>query len=123
MPINWSRRPDATSATGQPGLEPGNPLELTTAFVSALVFVIMLMATQLALAHLGRAGLNTLAAIMGIVDVDPFVMGLTQATGIVIPLKVAVAAIVIAASSDNLVKGITLTASAKNRPACRPSAC
>lgn len=102
----WSRRPDATSATGQPGFEPGNPLELTTAFVFALVFVIVLLATQLALAHLGKAGLNTLAAIMGIVDVDPFVMGLTQATGIVIPLKVAAAAIVIAASSNNLVKGI-----------------
>ena len=66
----------------------------------------MLITTQLAIAHLGRAGLNTLAAIMGIVDVDPFVMGLTQATGTVIKLRVAAAAIVIAASSNNLVKGI-----------------
>jgi len=66
----------------------------------------MLITTQWAIAHMGRAGLNTLAAIMGIVDVDPFVMGLTQATGAVIPLRVAAGAIVIAASSNNLAKGI-----------------
>jgi uncharacterized membrane protein (DUF4010 family) len=102
----WSRRPDATSAMIQPGLEPSNPLEFTTAFVFTLVFVIMLMATQLAVAHLGRAGLNTLAVIMGLADIDPFVMGTMQATGTVIPLRVAVGAIVIAASSNNLAKGI-----------------
>jgi uncharacterized membrane protein (DUF4010 family) len=102
----WSRKPDGTSEAAQPALEPSNPLELTTAFVFALVFVIMLIATQLAVTHLGRAGLNALAAIMGIVDVDPFVMGMTQAAGTVIPLRVAAAAIVIAASSNNLVKGI-----------------
>jgi uncharacterized membrane protein (DUF4010 family) len=102
----WSRKPDATSATSEPDIKASNPLELTTAFVFAFVFVVMLIATQLAIAHLGRAGLNVLAAIMGIVDVDPFVMGLTQATEPGVPLRVAAAAIVIAASSNNLVKGI-----------------
>jgi uncharacterized membrane protein (DUF4010 family) len=66
----------------------------------------MLIGTQLAIAHLGKAGLNALAAIMGVTDVDPFVMATIQATGTVIPLKVAAEAIVIAASSNNLVKGI-----------------
>jgi len=102
----WSRRPDTENAAALPDIEASNPLELTTAFVFALVFVAMLIATQLALAHLGRAGLNTLAAVMGIADVDPFVLGTTQATGTVIPLRVAAAAITIAASSNNLVKGI-----------------
>jgi len=102
----WSRRPDATSAAAEPGFEASNPLELTTAFVFALVFVVILILTQLAIAHLGRTGLNALAAIMGIVDVDPFVMGLTQSTGTVIPLRVAADAIVIAASSNNLIKGV-----------------
>jgi len=102
----WSRRPDAASATAQPGLEPSNPLQLTTAFVFTLVFVTMLIATQLAVVHLGRAGLNTLAVFIGIADVDPFVMGTTQATGTVIPPRDAAVAIVIAASSNNLIKGI-----------------
>jgi uncharacterized membrane protein (DUF4010 family) len=92
--------------TVQAGLEPSNPLQLTTALLFALVFVTVLIATQLAVSHLGAAGLNTLAAIMGIIDVDPFVMGLTQTAGSVVPLGVAAAAIVIATSSNNLAKGI-----------------
>lgn len=102
----WSRRPDAKSAAAQSDFEPSNPLELPTAFVFSLVFVTMLIATQLAIAHLGKTGLNTLAAIMGIVDVDPFVMGLTQATGTAIPIRTAAAAIIIATCSNNLAKGI-----------------
>ena len=38
----------------------------------------MLVATQLAVTYLGRAGVNALAAIMGVTDVDPFIMGMTQ---------------------------------------------
>jgi uncharacterized membrane protein (DUF4010 family) len=43
---------------------------------------------------------------MGVSDVDPFIMGLTQAAGTLTPLKVAAAAVAIAASSNNVVKGI-----------------
>jgi uncharacterized membrane protein (DUF4010 family) len=43
---------------------------------------------------------------MGVTDVDPFIMGMTQAAGSLTPLKVAAAAVVIAAASNNLVKGI-----------------
>jgi uncharacterized membrane protein (DUF4010 family) len=43
---------------------------------------------------------------MGVTDVDPFIMGMTQAAGALTPLKVAAVAVAIAASSNNLVKGI-----------------
>ena len=43
---------------------------------------------------------------MGVTDVDPFIMGMTQAAGTLTPLKVAAAAVLIAAASNNLVKGI-----------------
>ena len=43
---------------------------------------------------------------MGVSDVDPFIMGLTQAAGALTPVKVAAAAILIAAASNNVVKGI-----------------
>jgi uncharacterized membrane protein (DUF4010 family) len=66
----------------------------------------LLVATQLAVTYLGKGGLNTLAAIMGVSDVDPFIMGLTQAAGTITPLKVAAGAILIAAASNNIVKGI-----------------
>jgi uncharacterized membrane protein (DUF4010 family) len=50
--------------------------------------------------------MNTLAAIMGVTDVDPFIMGMTQTAGSLTPLKAAAAAVLIAAASNNLVKGI-----------------
>ncbi|MGA9642409.1 MAG: DUF4010 domain-containing protein [Terriglobales bacterium] len=102
----WSRRPDPVDSQIKREFEPGNPLELTAAFLFALVFLAMLVATQLAATYLGRAGVNTLAAIMGVTDVTPFVMGMTQAAGTLTPFKIAAAAVLIAAASNNLIKGI-----------------
>jgi len=86
--------------------EAKNPLELFTAFLFAGLFLAMLVVTQLAVTYLGRAGVNTLAVIMGASDVDPFILGLTQTAGTMTPLKVAAVAIAIAAASNNIVKGI-----------------
>ncbi|HTR66932.1 MAG TPA: MgtC/SapB family protein [Terriglobales bacterium] len=102
----WTRRADPSAQAVQREFQPRNPLELIAAFLFAGLFLIMLVATQLAVTYLGRAGVNTLAAIMGVTDVDPFIMGMTQAGGTVTPLKVAAAAVLIAAASNNFVKGI-----------------
>ena len=102
----WSRRPDPVDSQIKREFEPGNPLELTAAFGFACLFLAMLVITQLAVIYLGRAGVNILAAIMGVTDVDPFIMGMTQAAGTLTPLKVAAVAVLIAAASNNLVKGI-----------------
>ena len=102
----WSRRPDAVSSDVQREFEPKNPLELLAAFFFAFFFLAMLVATQLAVTYLGKAGVDILAAIMGVTDVDPFIMGMTQAAGSLTPLNVAAVAVLIAASSNNLIKGI-----------------
>jgi uncharacterized membrane protein (DUF4010 family) len=102
----WTRRADDTSSEVQREFEPRNPLDLLAAFLFAALFLVMLIATQLAVTYLGKGGLDTLAAIMGVSDVDPFIMGLTQAAGSLTPVKVAAAAILIAAASNNIVKGI-----------------
>lgn len=102
----WSRRPDPNDTSVSREYQPKNPLELTAAFLFALLFLIMLIATQLATTYLGKAGVDTLAAILGITDVDPFILGITQAAGTVTALKVAAGAILIAAASNNLIKGI-----------------
>lgn len=102
----WSRRPDPVDSQIKREFEPGNPLELTAAFGFAFLFLAMLVITQLAVTYLGRAGVNVLAAMMGVTDVDPFIMGMTQAAGALTPLKVAAVAVLIAAASNNLVKGI-----------------
>ncbi len=102
----WSHRADPLSSDVKREFQPHNPLELLAAFLFALLFLAMLIATQLAVTYLGRAGVNVLAAIMGVTDVDPFIMGMTQAAGTLTPLKVAASSVLIAASSNNLVKGI-----------------
>lgn len=102
----WSRRPDVVSDQIKREFQPGNPLELMAAFVFALFFIGMLVATQLAVTYLGHAGVNILAAVMGVTDVDPFIMGMTQSAGTLTPLTVAATAVLIAAASNNLVKGI-----------------
>ena len=102
----WSRRPDPVESQIKREFEPGNPLELTAALFFALFFLAMLVTTQLAVTYLGRAGVNILAAIMGVTDVDPFIMGMTQAAGTLTPVKVAAVAVLIAAASNNLIKGI-----------------
>ena len=102
----WSRRPEAHETEIKREFEPKNPLELAAAFLFALLFLIMLVATQLAVTYLGKTGVNTLAAIMGITDVDPFIMGMTQAAGSLTSIKTAAEAVLIAAASNNLIKGI-----------------
>jgi uncharacterized membrane protein (DUF4010 family) len=102
----WSRIPDAVTGEVVREFEPRNPLELRSALFFAVLFVGMLAATHLVVAYLGKAGVYSLAALMGVTDVDPFIMGMTQSAGSTAPLGVAAVGIAIAAASNNLVKGI-----------------
>jgi uncharacterized membrane protein (DUF4010 family) len=102
----WSRRPDVDTSDVKRKYDPTNPLELLAAVSFALLFLAMVVATKLAVTYLGRAGVNTLAVIMGVTDVDPFILGMTQAAGSLTPLRLAAEAVLIAAASNNLVKGI-----------------
>ena len=75
----WSRVPDAKAGDVEREFEPKNPLELRAALGFAVLFVTMLVATHLVVTYLGKAGVYSLAALMGVTDVDPFIMGMTQA--------------------------------------------
>ena len=99
----WSLRPDPGDHEVRREYEPKNPLDLRVAFTFAALFLAMLVATHWAIAHLGKTGVYSLAAIMGVVDVDPFILGMTQSNA---SLPLAAGGILIAASSNNLVKGI-----------------
>jgi len=101
----WSRRPDPVESQIKREFDPSNPLELMAAFLFAGFFLVMLVVTQLALTYLGRAGVNILAGAMGFTDIIPFIMGMTQAAGTLTPVKMAAVAVMIAAASNNLVKG------------------
>jgi uncharacterized membrane protein (DUF4010 family) len=102
----WSRLPDGTSGEVKREYQPGNPLELRAAFLFALLFLFMLVATRLASVYLGKGGVYALGTIMGLADVDPFIMGMIQSAGVATPLFVAASGILIAAASNNVAKGI-----------------
>lgn len=103
----WTTRAQIGDRSQQGGnISPNqNPLELRAAFVFAALFVIIVVLTHYTALYLGKGGIYTLAGIMGITDVDPFILGLTQSAGKATSISVAAAAIAIAASSNNLVKG------------------
>jgi len=102
----WSRGGEVKSTQLKRDYEPDNPLELSTAFLFAGLFVALLIATHLVVVYLGESGIYVLAAIMGVTDVDPFIMGLTQAAPSLTPIALASSGILIAAASNNVVKGI-----------------
>jgi uncharacterized membrane protein (DUF4010 family) len=102
----WSRRSEADASTPARPFEPKNPLEVRAALLFALLFVVVLSLSQLAAAHLGKGGVYALGALTGITDITPFIMGMTQALGGLITVKVAASAIVISTASNNVVKGI-----------------
>jgi uncharacterized membrane protein (DUF4010 family) len=103
----WAHREDTDAPEIKQQTEPKNPLELSAAFIFALLFLFMLVVTHLAVTYLGSAGVYTLAAIMGVSDVDPFIMGMTQEAGKPeTPISLAATAIIIAAASNNVAKGV-----------------
>lgn len=81
-----------------------NPLQIPTALLFALLFIAVSMLATLAQTHFGRSGVFALAGIVGISDVDPFVLSLAQGGGAGIGLATAAGAIVVAASSNNVLK-------------------
>lgn len=101
----WTRLHDASSEDVQREYQPRNPLEFRAAFLFALLFLTVVVVTHFALTYLGKSGIYALAAVMGISDVDPFIMSMTQSGGNV-TLPTAATAILIAAASNNVAKGI-----------------
>jgi len=100
----WSSLSDAPQTETKPVYSTKNPLELSAAFLLGLVFLVVLVATNFALIHLGSGGIYGMAVISGLAPVDPFIMGLTQTAGNMTSMGLAVAGIVIAAASNNFAK-------------------
>lgn len=79
-------------------------MQLSTALIFAALMVAITIVTGLVQTHLGRAGVFGLAAVVGVTDIDPFVLGLAQGGVAKIGLTTAALAIVIATSSNNVLK-------------------
>jgi uncharacterized membrane protein (DUF4010 family) len=83
---------------------PANPLELSTACVFALLFVAVSLASVWVQDRYGRAGVYTLAAVVGVTDIDPFVLSLAQGGLHGASTRMLVTALLVAASSNDLLK-------------------
>jgi len=104
--VLWSRSSEKEAEDLNQGLVASNPLELWVALLFGSLFVAMIVLTGWSVVHLGQRGLLALAAIMGVTDVDPFVMSLTQSAGTVVPMTLAASAVLVATVSNNVVKAI-----------------
>jgi uncharacterized membrane protein (DUF4010 family) len=82
----------------------GNPLELGAAIIFAALFVATSFLSTWATKEFGVTGIYSLAAVVGISDIDPFVLNLAQGGLAGVSPDTLVAAILIAASSNNILK-------------------
>lgn len=83
-----------------------NPLEFKTALLFALLFAFFSVITGMVIRNFGDAGVNVLSFIVGVTDIDPYILSLFQDGGINIQLTSVVTATVIATASNNLIKMI-----------------
>lgn len=82
-----------------------NPLEFRTAAIFGLLFVVFAVITEFVLKEYGNTGVTSLAFIVGVTDIDPFLLNLLQhKTGI--EISTVVLAIINATNSNNLIKMI-----------------
>ncbi|MGH7123261.1 MAG: MgtC/SapB family protein, partial [Stellaceae bacterium] len=84
--------------------EQRNPLELGTAVIFAALFLIITLVSSWVGAEFGISGIFVLAALVGVADVDPFVLNLAQGGVADLSASVAAAAILISTASNNLLK-------------------
>ena len=85
--------------------QPKNPLELRSAIVFAALFLGVLVVSRLVLTHFGNTGIYGLAILLGLIDVDAFILGMTQSAGGPTPGSLAAISILIAIASNNVAKG------------------
>jgi uncharacterized membrane protein (DUF4010 family) len=81
-----------------------NPLQLGPAALFAALFVLVSLVSKWITTQFGISGVYSLAAVVGITDIDPFVLNLAQGGASGMPNGVLAAAILIAASSNNILK-------------------
>ncbi len=88
-----------------PDIVDKNPLELKTAFVFAILFVAMMILTSFVTKDYGKSGLEILSFLVGFTDIDPFILSILTGKFTITTAQI-VAAIMIAAGSNNILKAL-----------------
>lgn len=83
---------------------PANPLELAPALIFAALFVAVSLAAAWVKVRFGATGVFALAGIVGLTDIDPFVLSIASGGAAQLSGGAAAAAVLIATSSNNVLK-------------------
>lgn len=116
------RRAGAARGGAGEGVEPRNPLELNAAALFAVLFVVISIVSSWVKSRYGEAGIDILAAVVGVTDINPFVLSLAQGAAAPLSVSAAAAAVLIAVASNNLINAFYTAAFAGLRaslPAAR----
>lgn len=116
----FKRKNDSYSADKYAVIAEKNPLELTTALVFATVFVVISVIVNWAKQSFGESGIFAIAGLIGVVDIDPFVLSLAQTSSDKVDLTVAAVSVLIAASSNNILKGVYALVFSQHRASILP---
>ena len=81
-----------------------NPLQIPTAITFAVIFVVISVITELMRTAFGQTGVLVLAGLVGVTDIDPFVINIAQGGVPGLSATVLSATTLIAASSNNIAK-------------------
>ena len=99
-----SARSSQNAAAERAPAEQRNPLELPTAAVFTMLFIVISLVSAWVGVEFGRSGILALAAVVGFADIDPFALNLAQGGVADLSASVAAMAILIATASNNLLK-------------------
>jgi uncharacterized membrane protein (DUF4010 family) len=97
----WLSKPPEKAE--QVSVASSNPLAIGSAAIFAALFVAVSLLSHWVVNDFGINGVYTLAAVIGFADIDPFVLNLAQG-GTSVPTEAIASAILIASSSNNVLK-------------------
>jgi uncharacterized membrane protein (DUF4010 family) len=81
-----------------------NPFEIAPALLFAALFVALSVLTGLVRQSAGEMGILTLSAIVGVLDIDPFILSLVQ--GPLLSPSLVAGAIILSTMSNTVAKGL-----------------
>ena len=114
----WARgRSPAAAAPIAPAV---NPLGLGTAATFAVLFVVVSILASWVMRRFGAGGIYSMAGIVGVTDINPFVLSLAQHGVGGVPDQVRVAAVLVATSSNNVFQSIYASAYSGGRTGIAP---
>ncbi len=83
-----------------------NPLEFKTAFIFGALFSFFAVITNIIVSNFGNMGVNILSFIVGVTDIDPYILNLFQTESLKISVDTIATATILATTSNNFIKMI-----------------